>query len=148
MPTPEQTLQKLAGLDLDYPAFIAKLPAELTQTTKPLPEGLADDMLALLREERTELSEWLDKQSDDSPPDKFCIDPGSGLALAAILFLLRTHIRFTGPHFIIEHKPMDSDLLKKVIDTLNGSHLVGKIQKGVEPIKQLLNKSEEKSDIE
>jgi hypothetical protein len=38
--------------------------------------------------------------------------------LTAILFLLRSHIKIKGKYFPFEHKPIDSDLLKTVLDKL------------------------------
>jgi len=53
--------------------------------------------------------------------EKFSIDPlAAAGTLAAILFLLRTHIRIEGKYFYFEHKPMDNKLLEKVLDTLKG----------------------------
>jgi len=119
MPTPEQTLEALASLDPDYPAFAAQLPDELKRFAKPLPDGLAADVIILLRAERPELSKWLDMPASGAPPAKFSADSETVMLLAAILFLLRTHIKFEGKDFLFEHKPMDSDLLKKVLDALN-----------------------------
>ena len=118
MPTPEQTLQNLARLDPDYPAFEAQSP-KLLNVTEPLPDGLAADILNLLRIERPELSKWLDMQPPNSPPAKFFTGSAAetGLLVAA-LFLLRTHIKVEGTNFLFEHKPMDNDLLKKILDTL------------------------------
>jgi len=120
MPTPEQTLHSLAELDPDYSAFMAQFPDELTYTTEPLPEGFADDVVSLLRAERPELSKWFDMHQSNSPPAKLFIDTaiGVGLALVAIVFLLRTHIKIEGTHFSIEHKPIDSDSLAKILDVL------------------------------
>jgi len=124
MPTHEQIFQNLAGLDPDYPAFVAQLPNELTRAAEPMPEGLAEDMLALLRAERPELSEWLDKPS--APPSRFLVESAAGVGwLLAILFLLRAHIKFEGANYLIEIKPMDSDLLKKILDMLS-DHLSNK----------------------
>ncbi|MCL2856815.1 MAG: hypothetical protein FWE19_03705 [Oscillospiraceae bacterium] len=118
MRTPEQTLITLARLDPDYPAFAAQLPDELKRAAKPLPNEMATDVLSLLRIERPELQNWLDRQADAQPPAKFLVDsPESAVALiGAIVFLLRTHIKIEGKHFLIEHKPIESDLLKKILD--------------------------------
>jgi len=120
MPTPEQTLQSLAELDPDYTAFMAQFPYELTDVTEPLPEGFADDVISLLRTERPELSKWFDMHKSNHPPDKLFVDTaiGAGLALAAIVFLLRSHIKIEGTHFSIEHKPIDSDSLAKILGVL------------------------------
>ncbi|MCL2880983.1 MAG: hypothetical protein FWF29_12135 [Treponema sp.] len=120
MPTPEKMLHSLAELDPDYSAFMEQLPDELTDVTEPLPEGFADDVISLLRAERPELSKWFDMQQSNPPPAKLFIDTaiGAGLALAAIVFLLRTHIKIEGTHFSIEHKPIDSDSLAKILDVL------------------------------
>jgi len=119
MSTPEHTLLTLARIDPDYPTFAAEIPPEITDTKEQLPEGLADDVIALLQTERPELSAWLKAQSSTSPPDKFTLDPLTAAGtLTAILFLLRSHIKFEGKRFSFEHKPMDSDLLKKVLDKL------------------------------
>ena len=116
--TPEQTLQSLAQLDPDYPIFTAALPSEFTGADSALPAGLAEDVIALLRTEQPELSGWLDEQPSASL-DKLAVDPLlTAGALAAILFLLRSHIKITGKQIFFEHKPMDSDLLGKVIEKL------------------------------
>ena len=115
----EKTLQTLARLDPGYPAFAAALPPELTNAAGSLPEGLAADVLALLQAERPELSAWLAAQSAAAPPDRFILDPLTAAGtLTAILFLLRSHIKIKGKHFSFEHKPIDSDLLKTVLDKL------------------------------
>ena len=114
----EQTLQTLAQLDPDYPAFAAALPPEVTGTIEPLPEGLANDVLALLQAERPELSGWLAARSATSPPDRFLDPLMAAGTLTAILFLLRSHIKIEGKYFSFEHKPMESDLLKSVLDKL------------------------------
>ena len=56
MLTPEQTLQTLADLDPDFPAFAASLPPEFTRLDRPHPAGLAEDIITLLRTESPELS--------------------------------------------------------------------------------------------
>ncbi|MDR2712639.1 MAG: hypothetical protein LBB91_05940 [Clostridiales bacterium] len=115
----EHTLQTLARLDPDYLAFAAALPPEMTDAIEPLPEGLADDVIALLQEERSELSGWFAAQSTPAPPDRFILDPLTAAGtLTAILFLLRSHIKIEGKYFSFEHKPMESDLLKSVLDKL------------------------------
>jgi len=89
---------------------------------------LADDVLALLQAERPELSGWLAARSATSPPDRFTLDPLTAVGtLTAILFLLRSHIKIKGKHFSFEHKPIDSDLLKTVLDKLG--FLVGAKEK-------------------
>ena len=120
MPTTEQMLHSLAELDPDYSAFMAQLPDGLTGVTEPLPEGFAGDVISLLRAERPELSKWFDMQQSNPPPSRLLIDTaiGAGLALVAIVFLLRTHIKIEGTHFSIEHKPIDSDSLTKILDIL------------------------------
>ena len=116
--TPEQTLQNLARLDPDFPAFAALLPNELTRAAETLPEGLAADILTLLREERPELSKWLDAQPSSPPPAKFIVESATGVGLLlAALFLVRTHIKVEGVNFKIEIKPMSSKLLIKVLET-------------------------------
>jgi len=122
MPNPEQTLQALAKIDTDYQVFIAQLPDEIASVANPLPAGFADDVISLLRAERPELSKWFDMQQSNPPPSKLIVDSaiGAGFALAAIVFLLRTHIRIEGKHFFIEHKPEDVSLLTKVLDVLRG----------------------------
>ena len=93
MTTPTQTLQTLAHLHPDYPTFTAALPPELTHPQAPLPEGLAADVLALLIEEQPELQSWLEARQS-APPDKLLLDPLQVHELIAILFLLRSRIKF------------------------------------------------------
>jgi len=116
MTTSEQILQSLARLDPDFPAFAEALPPELLGTGEALPEGLAEDMIAWLRARRPELSSWLEAQEgrqSAAPPGKFAVEPlAAAGVLAAILFLLRSHIKFKGKNFSFEHKPIDKDLLK------------------------------------
>ena len=115
MTTPEQTLQTLARVDPGYPAFAATLPAGLARSGEALPPELADDVLALLRAERPEIFPLLDVPT----PAKFTIDPLTAAGvLAAILFLLRTHVKIEGKHILFEHEPMPSELLEKVLDAL------------------------------
>ena len=121
MTTTEKTLQALALLDPDFPAFAAALTSEELQiANSALPEGLAEDVTTLLRTERPELSGWLDAQPSTQPKDKLAVDPlAAAGVLAAILFLLRSHIKFKGKHFTFEHKPMESELLKAVLNKLS-----------------------------
>jgi len=120
MTTPEQTLQTLAALDPDYPAFAAALPPEaLPAGHAPLPEGFAEDVIALLETQRPELSPWLGLSPSTPVPEKMAVDLLGVSVLAAILFLLRTHIKIKGKHFIIEHKPMGDALLEKVLGKLS-----------------------------
>ena len=120
MTTLEQKLQTLACLDPDYPAFASDLPPEaLCVGDNPLPDGLAEDVIALLRAERPELSDWLDAQPTTAASAKMGVDPlAAAGVLAAILFLLRSHIKIKGKYFTFEHKPMDNDLLGKVLSKL------------------------------
>jgi len=119
MRTPEQTLQSLAQLDPDFAAFTASFPQELAGADNALPNGLAEDVIALLCTEQPELSSWLDA-SASAPPEKFAVDPllAAGV-VTSILFLLRSHIKIEGKHFSFEHQPMDNDLLKKVLDSVS-----------------------------
>jgi len=72
-------------------------------------------MVTLLNEEHPELVKWF-----DSPLQvKFGVDPLAAVwPLAAIMFFLRSHIKFKDGKFTFEYKPMDSDLLKIVLDKL------------------------------
>ena len=120
MTTPAYALQTLALLDPEYPGFAAGLPPEWERTARALPPGLADDVCTLLRAERPELGPWLDAQASAAPPDKQFVDPLAAVGLlAAILFVLRTHIKIDGKHFHFEHEPMPNELLQKVLDTLS-----------------------------
>ena len=120
MNTPEQRLLALARLDPDYPDFAAALsPEALRAWDGSLPDGLAEDVTALLRAERPELSGWLDAPPDAPAPDKMAVDPlAAAGVMAAILFLLRSHIKIKGKHVSFEHKPMDSELMGKVLDKI------------------------------
>ena len=119
MTNPEQTIQTLARLDRDYPAFIATLPLDVSNID--LPEGLADEVVCLLQSEEPELSGWITTQPPTTPIEKFSIDPlAAAGTLAAILFLLRSHIKIEGKYIYFEHKPINNKLLEKVLDTLKG----------------------------
>jgi len=121
MTTPEQTLQTLATLDPDYPAFIASLPPNILPTTvTSLPNGMAEDIISLLKTERPELTPWLDSHSAAPTSAKQAFGPleTTAIVLGAILFLLRSHIKIQGEHFLFEHKPMNNTLLGKVLDKL------------------------------
>ena len=119
MTTPEQTLQALADLDPDYPAFAAALPPEISHSGAPLPEGLAEEVTALLRAERPELSVWLDARAAGRT-DRLAVDPlAAAGVLTAIVFLLRSHIRIEGKHFSFIHEPEDVGLVKSVLEKLS-----------------------------
>ena len=124
MPNPEQTLQTLARLNPDYPAFAASLPEELTHTQEPLPEDLIEDVYTLLRRDRPELTKFLDSPHITHEPNKFFLSPETVLPLIAILFLLRTHVKLEAPGILIEHKPMGDKLIKKILDSLNKYFLI------------------------
>ena len=121
MYTSEQTLQALAELDPDYQAFIAQLPDEIAKSTDSLPDGLAYDVLNLLRAERPELSAWFDMQSTGQLPSKSVVGTvmGVGSVLGAIVFLLRSHIKFEGSKFYFEHEPAENSLIEKVLDIIS-----------------------------
>ena len=119
MPTTEQKLLALAQLDSDYSAFTASLPVGLAGADAQLPDGLAEDVLALLQAERPELSDLLNAQLPASPPSKAAVDPlALSAVLGAILFLLQSHIKIEGENFIFEHPPIDNDLLKRILDNI------------------------------
>ena len=115
----EQMLLALAYLDPEYSRFITVLPPDLAREESPLPDELLEDVFALLSDERPDLSDWIiERQSIQF--DKMAIDPlmATGV-LAAVLFLLRSHIRIKDGQLFFEHKPIESDLLKKVLDSLS-----------------------------
>ena len=120
MTSTEQTLRILARSDPDYPAFAADLPPDIFPGAAALPEGFADDVASLIREERPELSTWMDTaQSSDLPPQKLAFDPlAAAGVLSAIVFLLRSHIKIEGKHFSFEHTPLESEGLNKVLGIL------------------------------
>ncbi|MCL2337408.1 MAG: hypothetical protein FWC60_08315 [Firmicutes bacterium] len=143
MTNAEQTIKFLARLDPDYHTFVSDLPPELSHTTTALPEGLAEEVVALLRAEQPKLFEKLDIHADASP-GRPGFDPLSGdhvtkgmvtaipllaaptlsvALVSAIIFLLQTHfkidINIVGNHFIIDHPPIDNEQLKSVLDKLD-----------------------------
>jgi hypothetical protein len=116
MTTPEHTLQTLAELDPNYATFAAALPS--LDHARTLPEGFAEAVVALVGEERPEFSPWLDAQTSQVST-RMVVDPITAVGvLAAIVFLLRSHIRIEGDHFLFEHQPIENDLLGKVLDVL------------------------------
>jgi len=123
MLTPEQTLQTLADLDPDFPAFAASLPPELARADHILPEDLAADVVALLRAESPELAGWMDALPN-APQHKMAAGTLATIGtLAAILFVLRSRfkvdIRFRGVHILIDYKPIRSEQLLKILHDLS-----------------------------
>ena len=116
----EQAIQTLAQLDPDYQAFNATLPPEVSDID--FPDRLVNDVANLLQPENPELfSRILTQPPRSRSLEKFAVDPlAAAVTLAAILFLLRTHIKIEGKNFIFEHKPMGNKLLEKVLDALKG----------------------------
>jgi len=120
-----QVLQTLARLDLDFPNFAAALPPEIARMEADLPPALSENVLALLRAERPELAPWLDAQ-DGAPAPADTLGPLEAAgAMAAVLFLLRSHIKIKRVpggkwYFLFEHAPAGNDLLQKVLETLKG----------------------------
>jgi hypothetical protein len=130
MTSPEQTLQFLAGLDPDYLAFVDDCSLESVLSNTPYSDSLVEDVLSLLRDERPDLSVWLDTQpgfpmTTPQIEQTFAVDPiTTAGVLAAIVFLLRTHIKYERTKngkwsFRIEHKPAEDGLLKRVLDSLD-----------------------------
>ena len=117
-------LQVLARRDPDYAAFASELPPALATADAELPPALAADILTLLRPEYPELARIA--EAGGGPVDRTFADPlVAGGFLVAALFLLRSFIKIkrsdSGKWTIhYEHKPMDNDLLKTVIDALKG----------------------------
>ena len=120
----EQIILKLARLDPDFPKFEASFPADvLRQTGAPLPDGLADDIIVLLKNERSDLGTWLDAQACatevEAEPAQMAIDPlAAAGVLAAIVFLLGSYIEYRGNKFRFIKKPTDSEILMKILDKL------------------------------
>jgi len=119
MLTTEQALQTLASHHPDYQAFAESLPGELKRNIDPFPEGLAEEVLALVKKESPEISKFLDMQQENHEPRKFFPGAELILPLGAMLFLLRSHIKIDLPYFSLEHKPAKDKLLEKILDTLN-----------------------------
>ena len=67
--TPEQTLQSLAQGDPDFQSYIAALPADFTAAYAPLPDGLAEDVLTLVRESHIKIEgkHFLFEHSQEDP---------------------------------------------------------------------------------
>jgi len=122
--TPEQTLQTLAHLHPDYPTFAKNFPTNILPTTNPLPEGLAADVLTLIKKESPELASFIDAPQA-SQPTKFFPGAETVLPLVAILFLLRSHIEIKLPGVTIVQPPMGDKLVEKIIDML-GKYMGGK----------------------
>jgi len=122
MNKPQTILQALARRDPDYAAFASELPPDLANADAELPPALAADILTLLRPEYPELA----RVTDEYPADQTFSGPlAAGGLLVAALFLLRSHIKIKRTStskwsFQYEHKPMDNELLKTVIDALIG----------------------------
>jgi len=119
MNTPQETLQSIARSDPEYRSYLAGMLPVLEDVDQPLPDGLAEDVLALMQRTQPELV----KQAESAPPepDRFAIDPTVTIfSLAAIVFLLRSHIQYKDGHWTFEHKPIADDMLGKVLDALKG----------------------------
>ena len=116
----KQALINFARHDPDFAAYATSLPSEVFTLDKQLPDGFVDDVVELLRAEQPEFSDLFNNQQNDLPPEKFGVDPlaAAGM-LAAILFLLRSHIKIEGKHFVFEYKPMGNAMLEKVLNTLS-----------------------------
>jgi len=123
MTQPNQALQSFATHDPAFAAFAAELPAALMQTE--LPPELLDDVTALLCAERPEFDLWANMP--DVAQDRYAVGAiaASAATLAAVVFLLRSRIKLQRKEdgawsFLFEHKPADNDLMKRVLDALEG----------------------------
>jgi len=119
---PEQIVKKLAQIEFGLQNFVEALPPELANSKHTLPDGLAEDVLAYLKEKRPYI---FNKLEIDSSPIRTYSDPLSIGVFVAILFLLRLDIEIKydekGLTFKIatRTKSNDSDLLEKICDMLN-----------------------------
>lgn len=119
----KQALQSFAAHDPAFAAFAAQLPAGLAQ--RELPPELLADAADLLCAERPEFALWMDRP--DGPQEKFAVGAiiAGAATLAAVVFLLRSRIKLQRKEdgawtFLFEHKPADNELMKHVLEALEG----------------------------
>jgi hypothetical protein len=71
--------------DINFTVFVASLPSEIAKSTEPLPEGLAEDVLAVLKTERLELVGILSDLQSAQPSSQQSA-PSSRFALAPLTY--------------------------------------------------------------
>ena len=132
---PEQTLITLANHNPDFPHFVSSLPPNLPTT--PIPPSLAEDILALQLAQDPQLSAW--QSTPPTQQHKSPAAPAGILALAAMLFLLRSHVEFKGERFKIVHKPMGDAMLNNLVDKILNSDA---LKKTLDIINKLIDRDE------
>lgn len=117
-------LAALANTHPDYHHQVKHLNAALNTVALSTNEQitLAKDLLAAVAEDPQEAKRLAVLQQSTST-HSFDGGIGSATALAIIVFLLRTHIRFERQtdgkfKFKVEHKPVDNKLMKALLDKL------------------------------
>jgi len=119
----EKDLQSFAAHAPAFAAFAAGLPVELAAAELP-PELLADTT-ALLRAEQPEFDLWVNRPQNPQEVYSAGAIIAGAATLAAVVFLLRSRIKFQRKAdgtwtFLFEHKPADNDLMKRVLEALEG----------------------------
>ncbi len=116
-------LHTLAAADPDYPK-IAKQLAPLALLPLPSDEqaAIAHAMLEVLGQDPQRAPAMI-SLLNHPPPQHFEVDLLSAGLLVAVVFLLRTHIRFEGKFrdlaFTVEHKTADSQALSDLLNKLS-----------------------------
>ena len=124
-------IQTLAFADPEFESYYAQYTSALEMRDN-LPPELAKDVLNLVRQEDAELDALITAQQEAGEMTIKYISSGlvAGGTLVAAVFLLRSHIKIQKSkdgkwEFKFEHKPMEIDLLKEVLLSLqrllNGS---------------------------
>ena len=118
-----QFLHTLASSDIDYPHYAQELAA---LSKLPLSSGLQADIarqtLIVMAEQDPQQAEMINKLHNNPAHNRF--DGGSTiLTLAAVGFLLRTHVKIKlndkGKwELLIEHKPSENSLLSDLIEKI------------------------------
>lgn len=116
-------LHTLAAADPDYPPIAQQLaPLALLSLSPDEQAEIAHATLEVLNEDPQQ-SPAMIALLNQPPPQRFGADLLSAGLLVAVVFLLRTHIRFQGKArtlaFTIEHQPADSQALTALLNKLS-----------------------------
>ncbi len=115
-------LHTLAAADPDYPRIAKQLaPLAVLSLTSDEQAAITHATLEVLGED-PQRAPAMSALLNSPPPQRFDAGLLSAGLLAAVVFLLRTHIRFEGKvrglTFTIEHKPADSPALTALLKRL------------------------------
>ena len=118
-----EILRTIAAADPDFAGYCESLPAQINKKSD-LPPELLFDVMTILQDDPDMATAIKAYSASSGNMQTYAVSVLAGVGtLAAVVFLLRTHIRIkrnaSGQwEFLFEHKPEDNDMLTKVLAVL------------------------------